>query len=90
LSKKYDEKKSELLKIEQEARFCTQIFIETPYRNDSLLEFLIQNLSPNTKLMIAKDITGEYETIISQPVKWWRLNRIEIGKSPCVFAIYNG
>ncbi|MDP2175552.1 MAG: SAM-dependent methyltransferase [Bacteroidota bacterium] len=90
LSKKPEERKLELSRIELDAKTCTQIFIETPYRNDSLLAFLIQNLSPNTKLMIAKDITGEDETIISQPIKWWRLNPIEIGKSPCIFAIYNG
>ncbi len=67
---------------------ATQIFIETPYRNDRMLKSLLSNLSNNTILAIARDITGSNELIISKPVSWWKKNsRIEIGKHPCIFLI---
>ena len=66
----------------------TQIFIETPYRNDKVLFDLIANLSPNTRLCVAKDVTGEGEIIISKPISEWKKKKIELGKCPSIFLIH--
>jgi len=50
----------------------TQIFIETPYRNVSLLENLIRFCNPDTLLTVATEITGENEVIKTMPIKDWR------------------
>jgi len=63
----------------------TQIFIETPYRADKLLEQLITTLQPTTLLTLAKDLTGSSEEIITLPVASWKKNKITIGKIPTVF-----
>ncbi len=66
----------------------TQIFIETPYRNDSLLADLVSGLSDGTRLCIAADLTLPSETVVSLPVEEWRRRGdFTIGKRPCVFLI---
>ena len=67
----------------------TQIFIETPYRNDRLLERLLHILQPSTMLCIGRDITSpEGERIESRPVSVWRKNPPELGKVPVIFLIH--
>lgn len=67
----------------------TQIFIETPYRNDRLLERLLHILQPSTMLCIGRDITSpEGERIESRPVSMWRKNPPELGKVPTIFIIH--
>ncbi|MEN8249827.1 MAG: SAM-dependent methyltransferase [Bacteroidota bacterium] len=63
----------------------TQIFIETPYRSDKILNLLINTLQPSTLLTLAKDITGADEKIITMTVSKWKNQTYKIGKSPCVF-----
>ncbi|MCR5759078.1 MAG: SAM-dependent methyltransferase [Bacteroidales bacterium] len=90
LPAKTAERRDAVKKIEKDssARRQTQIFIETPYRNDALLEDLVNCLSPGTMLCIAADITLESETIITLPVSAWRRKAgFKIGKRPCVFLI---
>lgn len=65
----------------------TQIFIETPYRNDSMMADLLSVLQPSTRLCIAADITNPEETIVTQSVKCWRTGPVSIGKRPCVFLV---
>ena len=65
----------------------TEIFIETPYRNDSMLSDLKAVLQPSTKLCIAADITLPEETIITRTVRQWKSDNMQIGKRPCVFLI---
>ena len=66
----------------------TQIFIETPYRNDSLLANLVSGLSAGTRLCIAADLTLPTETVVSMSVEEWRRRGdFTIGKRPCVFLI---
>jgi 16S rRNA (cytidine1402-2'-O)-methyltransferase len=65
----------------------TQIFIETPYRNDRMLKFLVKNLNPNIKLCVARDITGEEEFIITRRVSDWKNLDFQIGKIPTIFLI---
>lgn len=67
----------------------TQIFIETPYRNNKMTESLIRTLNPETRLCVACDITDpEREEIVSLPVKEWRKRRFDFDKRPAIFLIY--
>lgn len=63
----------------------TQIFIETPYRNNTLLGNLLKYLTPETRLCLAVDLTGEREFILTQPVSEWRRNPPALPKDPTVF-----
>lgn len=73
------------LEKESRTKSQTQIFIETPYRNQNLFENLVRTLMPETQLCIAVDITGEKEFILTQPVMGWRKSPVDLGKSPAVF-----
>ena len=68
----------------------TKIFIETPYRNNQLLESLIQHCNGNTKLCIAVNITAINESIITHPVSIWKNKKPELHKQPVVFLMYAG
>jgi 16S rRNA (cytidine1402-2'-O)-methyltransferase len=70
---------------ESRTKSQTQIFIETPYRNNSLLANLLRNLMPDTRLCIALDVTGEHEFIRTRTVGKWRQETLELGKYPAVF-----
>lgn len=66
----------------------TQIFMETPFRNNHLLEDLLANLRPDTLLCIAKNLTGSDEMIKTKTVAEWRKNKLDIHKIPVVFVLY--
>jgi 16S rRNA (cytidine1402-2'-O)-methyltransferase len=72
-----------LLEKESRAKNQTQIFIETPFRNNRLLKAFLKNLSHSTHLCVALDVTGDEERIISKPVFSWA--PIELPKLPAVF-----
>ncbi len=63
----------------------TQLFIETPYRSDRTFDLLLKNLTPDTLLGIAKDITGRKEYIKTLNVTQWKRENLIIGKEPTVF-----
>jgi 16S rRNA (cytidine1402-2'-O)-methyltransferase len=65
----------------------TQIFMETPYRNNSLLEDVLQNLNPETLLCIAANITAEDELIRTLPVKEWKKQKPDLHKKPAIFLL---
>ena len=89
LPAKTDERRAAIRRCEKDsaALHQSQIFIETPYRNDSLLVDLLEQLSPGTRLCIAADITLEDAFIRTDSVAGWRKNKPVIGKRPCVFII---
>ncbi|MFV0468961.1 MAG: SAM-dependent methyltransferase [Dysgonomonas sp.] len=66
----------------------TQIFIETPYRNTKIVEDLIKNCAPSTKLCIAMNITCDDEYIKTLPIKDWSKKIPDMEKKPCIFLIY--
>ena len=66
----------------------TQLFIETPYRNHKMLEDIIRNCRPQTKLCIAANITCEGEYIKTRTVKEWKNHLPDLTKIPCIFLIY--
>lgn len=70
---------------ESRRKAVTQIFIETPYRNNQLFESLLGTLSGNTLLCVAMDITGQSESIKTMPVSEWKKNKTRWPKLPAVF-----
>lgn len=89
LPAKTDERRTAIRNLEKTSSSLkqTQIFIETPYRNDSLMADLTANLSPSTRLCIAADITLPTQFIRTLRVAEWRKRPLSIGKRPCVFLI---
>jgi 16S rRNA (cytidine1402-2'-O)-methyltransferase len=65
----------------------TQIFIETPYRNNKLSEDLIKTCKPSTKLCIASGITCDDEAIRTLPVKEWAGIKPDLNRKPAIFLI---
>ena len=91
LPAKTDERRSAIRRCEKDSAALrqTQIFIETPYRNDSLLSDLVAGLASDTRLCIAADLTLPTETVVCLSVQEWRrrIPGFTIGKRPCVFLI---
>lgn len=67
----------------------TEILIETPFRNNALLETLCQHCNASTQLCVASNITMPDEQILSMPVADWKGMKIDLNKKPAVFLIYN-
>ncbi len=65
----------------------SQIFIETPYRNMSLLESLLKNSAPDTRLCIAVNLTGKSESVLTKTIDAWRKAIPEINKQPAIFIL---
>lgn len=65
---------------------CTQLFIETPYRNNTLLQALVKQLSPNTRLCIAADLTSPTEWVLTQSVSQWKKAMPDLHKRQVIFA----
>lgn len=69
----------------------TQIFIEAPYRNNKLLDFLANHLRPDTLLCVACDVTsGQQESIVTLPAGKWKNAKRDYDKKPAIFLIGNG
>ena len=65
----------------------TEIFIETPYRNDTLLAALLEACAASTRLCVAADLTLGTQSIRTQSIAEWRRARSAIGKRPAVFLL---
>ncbi len=66
----------------------SQLFIETPYRNDKLLEQLLELLQPATRLTVAVDITAPEEMILTLPVADWRRRKApQLHKRPALYIL---
>ena len=74
-------------RIERERQ--TQIFIETPYRNNKLVAELCRRLPPSMLLCVASDITGPRQSIITRPLKAWATARYDYDKIPTIFLLYS-
>ncbi|MFZ9242567.1 MAG: SAM-dependent methyltransferase [Sediminibacterium sp.] len=80
-------KKIQALEQDMRSRTCTQIFIETPYRNDQLLDAILQSCNANTKICIGVDITGPSEWIKTGTVDYWKKNKPDLHKKLAIFLI---
>ncbi len=67
----------------------TEIFIETPFRNNAMLADLCKNCYPATRLCIASNLTCADEQIISQDISAWKSFKGDLNKKPAVFLIYS-
>jgi 16S rRNA (cytidine1402-2'-O)-methyltransferase len=83
------EKAAVLKKLEAESlrEKRAQIFMETPFRNNQLVEDLLKVLSPETKLCIAKNITGSDEMILTKTISDWKNYPVDLHKIPTVFVL---
>ena len=68
----------------------TQIFIETPYRNNQLLENLLKTCKPSTRLCIAAELTGPNEFIKTKTIADWKKEKNDFHKKPVIFLLYAG
>lgn len=81
------ERKNAIKKFEKISRDInqSQLFIETPYRNDKLLEELLRTLANGTMLCIACDITLPTEYIVTKPIGAWKKETVNLHKRPTLF-----
>lgn len=75
------------LEAESAKKNCTQIFIETPYRNNQMLNDLLQTCREETRICVAADITAPSEMIRTQTVKQWKKQLPELHKRPVIFLL---
>ena len=80
-------KKIQALEAEIKQTGVTQLFIETPYRNNQLFEAIIQNCHPSSKLCVAMELTGPNEWIKTQSVANWKNSKPELHKKLVVFIL---
>lgn len=80
-------KKLKELESESEKKKSTQIFIETPYRNNQLLSDMLQSCKPSTQICIGKDITGTSESIVTKTVREWQTSLPNLHKIPTIFLL---
>lgn len=85
-----EQRRKQLIYAEKNAikRQETQIFIETPFRNNALLEDIQKHCNDHTRLCVACDLTTSDEIIISEPVKDWKKRKIDFHKRPAIFLLY--
>jgi len=82
-ARKFKEMEQRIMREDQ-----TQIFIETPYRNNALVADICKLMPPHIKLCIATDITGESERIVTRGVKQWPKQLPDLNKVPTIFLLY--
>ena len=85
-----EDKKSKIKELERLSfqKNQSQMFIETPYRNNKMFEDLLKNLSNSTNLCIACDLTLKNEFIRTLSINEWGKNKINIDKKPAIFIIH--
>jgi 16S rRNA (cytidine1402-2'-O)-methyltransferase len=75
------------LEDDSQKRNCTQIFIETPYRNHALLNEILATCHPSTKLCIAVNITATSESIRTKTIAQWKKETFDLHKKPTIFLL---
>ena len=84
-------RKTALKELEGESarKNCTQIFIETPYRNNQLIKQIVDSCKPQTQLCIAIDITAPTESILTKTVSEWKKQLPDIHKRLAIFLLWS-
>lgn len=83
-------KKLKELEADSQKRNCTQIFIETPYRNNPLIRDILESCREETRICMAIDITGTTESIRTQTVKNWKRQVPDIHKRLAIYLLQAG
>ena len=83
------ERKNEIKNLERISleKNQAQVFIETPYRNNKMLEDLVQFLHPATRVCIGCDLTLSSEYVVTKPVSEWARTKIDLHKRPAIFIL---
>jgi 16S rRNA (cytidine1402-2'-O)-methyltransferase len=75
------------LEAQSKRNGATQIFIETPYRNNQLLEAILQHALPSSRLCIAADLTAPSEFIATKTISDWKKEKPDLHKKPVIFCL---
>ena len=83
------ERNKKIKQLEEESiqKKSTQIFIETPFRNNKIVEAILQNCKPSTKLCIAVEITSSNEVIKTKTIAEWKNEKVDLHKKPAIFLL---
>ncbi|WP_432411470.1 SAM-dependent methyltransferase [Rasiella sp. SM2506] len=83
------ERKQEIKRLERlsEEQNQSQLFIETPYRNNQMLESILTTVMPSTQVCVACDITLPTEYIKTMPASVWTKTKVDLNKRPTIFSI---
>jgi len=83
------ERNKKLKQLEEESakRNCTQIFIETPYRNNKMFENILLNCKSSTQLCIASELTSANEWVKTKTIAEWKNEQIDLHKKPVIFLL---
>lgn len=86
------ERNAKLKSLEEESskKNITQMFIETPYRNNAMLEAILKNGKDTTQLCIAANLTGPEEFCKTKPIAQWKKDKPDLHKRPAMFLIFAG
>ena len=80
-------KKIKQIEEESAKRKCTQIFIETPFRNNKMIETILQNCKSSTQLCIAAELTSKDEWIKTKTIEDWKKEKIDLHKKPVIYLL---
>lgn len=78
------------LELSSQKNNSTKIFIETPYRNNQLVESILKTCDGKTLLCIAVNLTAKNESIKTMQVSEWKIKKPELIKLPAIFLLYAG
>ena len=83
------ERKNKIKELEEESsrKLCTQVFIETPYRNNQIIEEILKTCKPATQFCIAAELTSNTEFIKTKSIEQWRKEKIDLHKKPAIFLL---
>jgi 16S rRNA (cytidine1402-2'-O)-methyltransferase len=89
LPRESEERRKRIRELESRSRREneTEIFIETPYRNEALLEAILSTCSSSTLVCVAADLTLPTETIVLRSVADWRRKAAPVGRRPAIFLL---
>ena len=80
-------KKIKQIEEESSRRKCTHIFIETPFRNNKMIETILQHCNPSTRLCIAAELTSSNEWIKTKTITDWKKEKIGLHKKPVIYLL---
>lgn len=83
------QRKKKLQQLEENSakQQSTQVFIETPYRNNQLLETILKTCRPTTRICVAANLTAANESIVTKTVADWKKEKPELHKQPVIFCL---
>ena len=89
LPRESESRKQKIKELEKDAlkKKQTQLFIETPYRNNAMLQDLLLCCAAETQLCIACNLTGKEESIETKSIGQWKKKQPDLNKKPCIFLL---